>query len=269
MSCRKVRIEVYGSLLNLAHKYNTTILTTLEWFTAYYFAQDVDCVCQNGHEFELDKYEAIKRDANGFMCYDCDVKCIRCKEQHKIRPHFIKSIHKSTLYKICGECRKNMSTRRETNRIEKLKTEAESPFPYMDTDVILYIMSLVKHKNSCKRNPLMMYRQVCTRFNECIYGYASHELDNPNVTRNETLLYLSKIGVEITNYYDFDRKYKIPAVYKRMFNPIYHSEALKLSLKIYGSYENMTTKLLSDLFVKFLEEFAEKGMPCMFKVDKT
>jgi hypothetical protein len=321
---RKQLELAFEKATKIAGKYNGKILTTS---TSYNHAI-IKCECENQHIYSIYMNELDNRDDNGFICYECETKCRSCKE-NKPRRNFQKNTYRCSVYKTCRDCRHNMSINRETNRVANLNTTADSPFPSMDTDVILYTLSLVKHKKGLRFNPFMNYRQVCTRFNECIYGYASHELNNTGATHKETLLYLSKIGVKITNSSDWDRRYKIPQLYVpkepiRFISPasyfadsemnnivqenphykktaisreIYkrwnalvatngvakynklsddysaahsadrsadHSDAFKLALNLYGSYDNILTHSAIELTKRIMNHYILNDTPCMF-----
>jgi hypothetical protein len=248
------------TITGIAHKHSARILN----FTPHrYGALTLMFECENQHTCTICRNEFNKRDVNGFICYECEIKCRSCKEIIP-RYKFNKNRKQCSLYKTCGDCRHNMSINRETNRVAKLNTTADSPFPCMDTDVILHILNLVKNKKGLRFNPLMNYRQVCTRFNECICGYASHELNNADATHKETLLYLSKIGSKITTLSHWDTRYKIPECYRPADNVGDHSDAIKLALRLYGSYENISTHSSMELTKRIMNHYILNNTPCMF-----
>jgi hypothetical protein len=256
----EAKLTLYTST-EISRKYNATVISSSNLSNICYI---YTVRCENEHIFNIYTRELNTRDANGFICYECETKCRSCKE-NKPRHEFKKNVLYCTVYKTCGNCRHNMSVSRETKRLANLNTTADSPFPSMDTDVILYILSLVKRKKGLRFNPLMNYRHVCTRFNECICGYASHELNNADATHKETLLYLSKIGSKITTLSHWDTRYKIPECYRPDDNSSDHSDAFKLALNLYGSYDNICNHSFKELTERIVKYFIVTDTPCMFE----
>lgn len=243
--------------------------------------RELSWTCENGHNItENFRYTQERMGSlEAYLCMQCSNQCTKCENEYP-RTVFSKTVRHTTFYKTCIDCRDNMKTKRETNRVAKLVTKAKNPFEELDFNLIASLLNIVPKKRYKKPKviSLMFYRNVCTRFNEAIFDYADTLFnldDHPKVK----LLYLNKMHIPL-NKNKVCVRIPLQLISAYLGEPVVGNEysdhitygdrkltegdLMRAHVMCFGSYDKSRGKTEDDVLAKMIGYFVSNGMPPLF-----